>query len=129
MIQANGQQAGPTESTVPFVKISLSNAALLSSLYLGLGALLELARRVFEVSWAEQGLRALETFPMRMLGLVGMEQPLVRAYLSGQYSSLQVRLLLNATTVVVISILALGVGMMMSLLSRLTRPPTVPPIA
>ncbi len=122
MIQPPGQI--PTTSddprTVPFFRISLSNAALLSAVYPGAGASLEVVRRLFGFRWTEQALRALESFPMRMLDLVGLNEPLVHAYLVNDMSPWQMRLVLGSTTVVVIVLLALGVGAGMSVVAHRT---------
>ncbi len=104
---------------MPFFRISLANSALLSAMYLGTAVVLELVRRIFGWHWADVGLKALEAFPMRMLDMVGLNEPLVHAYLSSDIEPWQMRLALGGTTVVVIVLLALVVGAGMSAVARI----------
>ncbi len=123
MTQPPGQTTpGPEARGVPFFRISLSNAALLSAVYLGVGSVLELLRRLFGFRWTDKALRALESFPMRMLDLIGLNEPLVRAYLTNEMAPWQLRLVLGLTTVAVIVLLALVVGAGMSLVAWATAP-------
>jgi hypothetical protein len=103
---------------VPFFRISLANSALLSAMYLGVAVVLELVRRAFGWRWADIGLKALEAFPMRMLDIVGLNEPLVHAYLSNEIEPWEMRVALGGTTVVVIVLLALVVGAGMSAVAR-----------
>lgn len=107
--------AGPG---VPFFRISLSNATLLSVLYLGAAVALELIRRAFDFAWCERALRALEAFPARILEWVGLLEPLRRAFLDDKIGQLHVRLIYGLTTVAIIFVLAVGVGGLMAASAR-----------
>ncbi|MFT3839419.1 MAG: hypothetical protein QM723_20720 [Myxococcaceae bacterium] len=118
MIQAPERRQESDARDVPFMRISLSNSALLSAMYLGAAVLLELLRRFFGWHWVEVSLKALEAFPMRMLDIVGLNEPLVHAYLSSDIEPWEMRLALGGTTVVVIVLLAVVVGAGMSAVAR-----------
>jgi hypothetical protein len=118
LILSPGQREQSDAREVPFFRISLANAALLSAVYLGSGTVLELVRRVFGWHWTEVGLKALEAFPMRMLDMVGLNEPLVHGYLSNDIEPWEMRVALGGTTVVVIVLLALVVGAGMSAVAR-----------
>lgn len=118
MIQAPERRQESDARDVPFMRISLSNSALLSAMYLGTAVVLELLRRFFAWHWVDVGLKALEAFPMRMLDIVGLSEPVVHGYLSGDLEAWQMRLVMGWTTVVVIVLLAVAVGAGMSLVAR-----------
>ena len=118
MIQSPERRQESDARDVPFFRISLANSALLSAMYLGAAVVLELVRRFFGWRWAEIGLKALEAFPMRMLDIVGLNEPLVHAYLSSDIEPWEMRLALGGTTVVVIVLLAIVVGAGMSAVAR-----------
>lgn len=104
---------------VPVFRISLTNATLLSGVYLVGGAVIEVVRRVFNPRWAERLSLSLEAFPARMLELFGVFEPLRRAWLEGHLSDLQVRLIYGLTTVGLIYALGLLVGASMWGVARL----------
>ena len=104
--------------SVPVVRISLSNATVLSVFYLGIAIALEGVRRLFGFRWAERACLAMEAFPVRALELLGLMEPLKRAYAWDQLSPVQVRLLLGLTTVLLIFVLAMAVGGGMWAVSR-----------
>ena len=94
----------------PLVTIMLGNATLLSSIYLLLAIAIELVRRLSASVVADNLSRAVERLPARALERVGLMVPLARAYFQGELSELVLRLLLGATTVVIIFTMALLVG-------------------
>lgn len=103
---------------VPVFRISLTNATMLSGVYLIAGALVELVRRTWNPRWSERLSLSLEAFPARMLHLVGLFEPLRDAFLSGRLSPTQVRLIYGLTTVALIYSLGLLVGGAMWLVSK-----------
>lgn len=104
---------------VPVFRISLTNATMLSGVYLVAGALVEVVRRTWNPRWAERLSLSLEAFPARMLELLGLFEPLRRAWLDGQLKDVHVRLIYGLTTVSLIYSLGLLVGGAMWLVSRL----------
>jgi hypothetical protein len=61
----------------------------------------------------------LDSLPARALELVGLMQPLRTAYFSGRVSESVLRLVFGATTIVIIFLLAVVVGMFMGSLRSL----------
>ncbi|GMU60688.1 MAG: hypothetical protein IT380_03395 [Myxococcales bacterium] len=104
---------------VPVFRISLTNATLLSGVYLVGGAAVELARRLWNPRWAERLSLSLEAFPARVLEFLGLFEPLRRAWLEGHLSELQVRLVYGLTTVALIYSLGVAVGGLMWGVARL----------
>lgn len=104
----------------PIFRISLTNAAILSTLYLVVAVLVELARRYSSARWAERISLAFEVFPARTLDLLGLFEPLRGAWLAGHLSDGGVRVLYGATTVGVIFSLGMVVGVVMWLLINLS---------
>lgn len=111
---------------VPFFRISLTNATLLSALYLGLGVLVEVARRVSNPRWVDGVSFSMEAFPARMLALVGALEPLREAYQRGDVSNAGVRAIYGAVAVGVIYATGLFVGTLMWGVSKLGRRPSEP---
>lgn len=112
-------------SKVPVFRISLNNATLLSGAYLVFAAATELVRRQWNPRWIERVSLSLEAFPARTLDLLGLFEPLRRAYMNGQLSVTQVRLVYAGTTVSIIFVLGFAVGTAMWLIAKLgaRRPP------
>ncbi|MEW5740184.1 MAG: hypothetical protein AB1938_14730 [Myxococcota bacterium] len=104
---------------VPVFRISLTNATLLSGVYLIGGALIELVRRTWNPRWSERLSLSLEAFPAKVLDFLGLFEPLRRAWLEGHLSDLQVRLLYGLTTVTLIYALGVAVGGLMWSVARL----------
>jgi len=103
---------------VPVFRISLANATLLSGVYLVVGTVVEIARRTWNPRWAERLSLSLESFPARMLDLVGLFEPLRNAWLGGHLTDFQVRLIYGFTTVSLIFSLGVLVGGAMWLVAR-----------
>jgi hypothetical protein len=98
---------------VPVFRISLTNATLLSGVYLVGGALVELVRRAWNPRWAERLSLSLEAFPAKVLEFLGLFEPLRRAWLEGALSDVQVRVLYGLTAVALIYTLGVVVGGLM----------------
>ena len=113
--------------SLPIFRISVYNATLLSGTYLLIATVLEVIRRNFTARWAEKGCLEMEKFPARTLDLIGLLDPLKRAYAWGDVSDWQVRVVFGLTTIVLIFILAMLVGGGMWLFAKyVTRPEEVP---
>lgn len=95
---------------LPFFRISVHNAMLLSAVYLAIATVLEGIRRAFNPRWAEHACLAMEAFPARALDVVGLLVVLKDAYAWERISELHVRLAFGLATVVVIFLLAVLVG-------------------
>lgn len=98
---------------IPVFRISLANATLLSVVYLLVAVVVEVLRRALNPRWAERLSLSLEAFPARTLELLGLFEPLRRAWVEGHLSDLHVRLIYGAITVGVIFSLGLTVGAVM----------------
>jgi uncharacterized membrane protein YbjE (DUF340 family) len=93
------------------LRIMASNAFLLSILYLVTGLVVELLR-----DWRPSRLLmrlslSLDSLPARALEVTGLMRPLSEAYLAGRINDAWVRVIFGATTIVVIYLLALVVGL------------------
>ncbi|QRO02847.1 hypothetical protein JRI60_38515 [Archangium violaceum] len=96
------------------------NAFLLSVLYLMVGIVVEGARRLWPGSpFLLQFSLSLDSLPARALELVGLMQPLRDAYFNGQISEFRLRLVFGVTTIVIIFLLAVVVGLFMGTLRGL----------
>ena len=103
-------------------RISLSNASLLSVLYMVAGVIIEACRRWFHFTWAERASLSMEIFPARTLQLFGAFEPLQQAFFEQRVSDLQVRLIYAGVSVTVIFVSGLMVGTLMWGVSKaLTR--------
>ena len=110
-------------NNIPVFKISLTNASILSGLYLGIGVLVELMRRVWNPRWLEQVSLSLEAFPARTLALFGLFEPLQRAYVQGDLDPTGVRFIYGITTIIVIFTLGMMVGLLMWIISKVAAGP------
>lgn len=104
--------------TVPVFRISLANALLVSGLYMGLGLFTELVMRVWNPRWLELFSQNLELFPQRFLYLLGIQQPLRQAYLDGEISTFVLRLIYGLTTVSMMLVIGVVIGLMMWLFQK-----------
>lgn len=109
------------ERTIPVMRISLTNATIVSVMYLVVATGVELVRRAWNPRWAENLSNAMESFPSRTLELVGALEPLRRAWVEQRISNLGVRLVYGATTVALIFALGFAVGGAMWVMVRLAR--------
>jgi hypothetical protein len=104
---------------LPLMRIMSGNAFLLSILYLLVGIGVEGARRVWPSILLQRLSLSLDSLPARVLELVGLMQPLRDAYFAGELSESMVRLAFGATTIVIIFLLAVVVGVFMGTLRGL----------
>jgi hypothetical protein len=95
------------------MRVMSANAFLLSILYLLVGTLVEGLRRVWPVGFVRRLSLSLDSLPARALELAGVMQPLRDAYFSGRVSEFSVRLVFGFTTVLIIFLLAVVVGLFM----------------
>ncbi|HET9449405.1 MAG TPA: hypothetical protein VFO83_00910 [Aggregicoccus sp.] len=102
--------SAPPPSRPPLGPVLGANAFVLSVLYLLVGIAVELARRVHPSRFLQRLSLSLDSLPARALDFLNLLAPLREAYLAGQVSELGVRLVFGATTLVVIFVLALAVG-------------------
>ncbi|PTL77744.1 hypothetical protein [Vitiosangium sp. GDMCC 1.1324] len=89
------------------------NAFLLSVLYLVVGIGVEGARRVWPSILLQRLSLSLDSLPARALELVGLMQPLRDAYFAGRLSESVLRLVFGVTTIAIIFLLAVVVGVLM----------------
>jgi hypothetical protein len=104
---------------VPVFRISLANASLLSGVYLLVAALVELIRRAWNPRWIDRASFSLEAFPARTLELLGLFEPLRKAWVENELSQFQVRLIYGLTTITVIFTLGALVGALMWIIAKL----------
>ncbi|MDP2272721.1 MAG: hypothetical protein Q8N23_09040 [Archangium sp.] len=114
-------------SNVPVFKISVTNASILSGLYLLIAVLVELVRRAWNPRWIERVSLSLEAFPARTLELFGLFEPLRRAWVEERIGPLGVRFIYGLTTVTVIFTLGMAVGAMMWIISRVAAKSSTTP--
>lgn len=107
---------------LPFFRISLHNATLLSALYLGIATALEGIRRIWNPRWAEKACLAMEAFPARALDFVGLLTLIKDAYSWERISEVEVRLMFGVATVIIIFLLAVAVGGGMWLFAKVITP-------
>lgn len=88
------------------------NAFLLSVIYLLVGIVVEIARRVYPSTFVQRLSLSLDSLPARALELVGAMEPLRNTYLDGKLPEYQVRLIFAVTTIGIIFVLAFVVGVL-----------------
>lgn len=98
------------------MRIMSGNAFLLSILYLLVGIGVELLRRYRPSLLILKLSLSLDSLPARALELLRLMEPLREAYFSGRISESALRLIFGATTVGIIFVLAVGVGLIMGTL-------------
>jgi len=108
-----------TSERVPIFRISLTNATVLSGLYLVAAAVIEVVRARWNPHWADRASLAMEAFPARALEVLGLWRPLREAVVAEQLSNFQVRLIFGLTSALMIFAMGLVVGLLMWGLSRL----------
>jgi hypothetical protein len=114
-------QAEEAPPGVPVFRISLTNAALLSTLYLAVASVVEMIRRVWNPRWVDRVSFSLEAFPARTLDLFGLFQPLHEAWLRNELTQLEVRFIYGLVTVGIIFALGAVVGALMTLIAKLAQ--------
>lgn len=97
----------------PMLSIMAGNAFLLSIIYLSVGLVVEVLRRYFPSRLLMRLSLSLDSLPARALEVLGLMQPLSEAYLDHRITESGLRLVFGATTVVIIFLLALVVGLLM----------------
>jgi hypothetical protein len=102
----------PPPPTYPLLRIMGSNAFLLSIIYLMVGTMVEVVRRVYPTRFIQRLSLSLDSLPARALELLGWMEPLRTDYLNGKIPDYQVRLIFGVTTVVIIFLLAFVVGLL-----------------
>lgn len=103
---------------VSLFRVSVTNASLVSGLYLLTAVVIELTRRIWNPRWVERALLSLEAFPARTLDFLGLFEPLRQAWAQGRLSAMDVRFIYGLTTVSVVFALSLMVGLVTALLAR-----------
>ena len=112
-------QQTQTQPPLPLLRIMGGNAFMLTMLYLLVGIVVEGARRVWPSLLLQRLSLSLDSLPARALELVGWMQPLRDAYFAGHISEFRLRLIFGVTTIVIIFLLAVGVGLFMGTLRSL----------
>ena len=112
-------QQTQTPPPLPLMRIMSGNAFLLSVLYLLVGIGVDGVRRVYPTIFLQRLSLSLDSLPARALELVGLMQPLRDAYFAGHISESVLRLVFGATTIVIIFLLAVVVGVFMGSLRGL----------
>ena len=112
-------QQPPPQPPVPLMRIMSANAFLLSVLYLLVGIGVEGARRVYPSAFLQKLSLSLDSLPARALELVGLMQPLREAYFALAIRPFGLRLVFGFTTIVIIFLLAVVVGVFMGTLRGL----------
>jgi hypothetical protein len=97
----------------PLFRIMAANAFLLSIIYLVVGTVVEWARRYHPTRFVLRLSLSLDALPARALELTGAMTPLRRAYFYGRLSEFWLRIIFSATTIAIIFVLALLVGLLM----------------
>lgn len=97
----------------PMLSIMAGNAFLLSIIYLAVGLVVEVLLRYRPSRFLQRLHLSLDSLPARALELTGAMRPLSEAYLSRHITESGVRLVFGATTIVLIFLLALVVGLAM----------------
>lgn len=105
---------------VPFFRISLANATVLSCVYLAVGAIVEVVRRTLSPRWADYVADAMEDFPARLLDLFGLLEPVRLAFVHDRLDVWHVRAIFGLVTVGMIFAIGLTVGALMWGLAKLT---------
>jgi hypothetical protein len=95
------------------LSIMAGNAFLLSIIYLAVGLVVEVLLRYRPSRFLQRLQLSLDSLPARALEVTGAMGPLSEAYLSRHITESGVRLVFGVTTIVLIFILALVVGLVM----------------
>jgi hypothetical protein len=103
---------------LPLIRAMIANSMLLSALYLGLGALVELLRRLYPLRWAERISLAMDALPARGLEYLGLLRYLRQLYAQGRLSEFWLRFTFGIAAVLIIFALGFVVGGLMWLFRR-----------
>ena len=107
---------------LPLMRAMIANSMLLSGLYLGLGALVELLRRVYPLRWTERVSLAMDALPARALEYAGLLRYLRQFYAQGRLSEFWLRFAFGVAAVMIIFALGFAVGGVMWLVRRALNP-------
>jgi hypothetical protein len=105
----------------PLVRQVTASALTLATGYLGVGLLVEGARRLYPSRGVLTLSFALDALPARVLSFFGLLEPLREAYLSGRVSEAGLRVVFGAVALAVIFLLAAGLGLVVALLKAFFR--------
>ncbi|MET0404571.1 MAG: hypothetical protein ABW123_19310 [Cystobacter sp.] len=105
-----------TPPPLPLMRIMGGNAFLLSILYLVVGLAVQAAWRWWPSPFVKRLSLSLDSLPARALELLGLMTPLREAYFSGRITEPVLRLVFSTTTIGIIFLLAVGVGLFMGTL-------------
>lgn len=97
----------------PLLRVMVTNATLLSVIYLSAAVFIEAIRRWFNPRWSEAASHAMEKLPARALELTGLLRVLRYSYIHGGLSELGLRVVFGAATVAVIFAMAFAVGLVL----------------
>jgi hypothetical protein len=104
-----------------FIRLLIGNALALSATYLGLAVFFDVLRRFADIRWAERAALAMEALPARVLSWLGVLSPLRELYVYGRINEVLLRLIFGATTVAIIFLMAMAVGLTLGALKRLAH--------
>ena len=107
---------------LPLIRAMVANSMLLSALYLGFGAVVELVRRLYPLRWAERISLALDALPARALEYAGLLHSLRQLYAEGRLSEFWLRFTFGIAAVAIIFALGFAVGVGMWVFRRVLRP-------
>lgn len=105
----------------PLLRISFGHAVILSGVYLGLALISEVALGLGQEGWSSRILLTLESVPAQLLRWLGFWSLLEQAYINGQMDESSLRVILAATMLSVIFLIALLASAMTWLLKRMNR--------
>src|SRR5258708_38514048 len=107
------------------MRAMIANSMLLSGLYLGLGALVEVVRRLYPLRWAERISLAMDALPARALEYAGLLRYLRQFYAQGRLSEFLRRFAFVIVVGGMIFALAFMAGGLMWPFPRALRPRSV----
>jgi|SRR5262252_681170 hypothetical protein len=99
----------------------LGNAALLSAVYLAVGAIVEGTRRLYRLRWLERASLAMDSMPARFLEAIGVMPYLQELYAHDRISEFWIRVTFGAVAVLIIFLIGILVGAGMWLARRLLQ--------
>src|SRR5260370_39819769 len=105
------------------MRAMIANSMLLSGLYLGLGALVEVARRLYPLRWAERSSLAMDALPARALEYAGLLGYLRQFYAQGRLSEFWLRFAFGIVVCAIIFALGCILGALLLLSRQALRPP------
>ncbi len=107
---------------LPLVRILAQNTFLLSAGYLLVGLVVEVVRQLSDRIWAAQLTLAVDALPIRALDQLGLLMPLNAAVREERLPPFVFRLVLSGTMMLLIAALAVGLGLLMAAVRKMSRP-------